>query len=160
MIAAQLIEAIDVDLRQTEVRRAGHPGVDAIDCRRIRSMVSSKNRLPEPVETEPRLIDPAGVGHPGVIETENLSPQSRLRFPLFAQNGDVEFRLQAVAEKVTRGHAVALVKVMVSFDDEIVVNKTQAVDKRTLYLNNQNFSRYTYLEGAYIAPDATKGDGR
>ena len=121
MIAAQLIEAINVDLRQTEVRRAGHPGVDAIDCRRIRSMVSSKNRLPEPVETEPRLIDPAGVGHPGVIETENLSPQSRLRFPLFAQNGDVEFRLQAVAEKVTRGHAVALVKVMVSFDDEIVV---------------------------------------
>src|SRR5439155_21939948 len=81
MIAAQLIEAINVDLRQTEVRRAGHPGVDAIDCRRIRSMVSSKNRLPEPLETEPRLIDPAGVGHPGVIETENLSPQSRLRFP-------------------------------------------------------------------------------
>ena len=84
-------------------------------------MISRKDRLPETIETKTRFIDPAGVRHPGVIETENLSPQSRLRFPLFAQNGDVEFRLQAVAEKVTRGHAVALVKVMVSFDDEIVV---------------------------------------
>ena len=121
MIAAQLIEAIDVDLRQTEVRRAGHPGVDAIDCRRIRSMVSSKNRLPEPVETEPRLIDPAGVGHPGVIETENLSPQSRLRFPLFAQNGDVEFRLQAISEKIPCRYAVTVIKVMIGFNDEIVI---------------------------------------
>ena len=121
MIAAQLIEAIDVDLRQTEVRRAGHPGVDAINGRRIRSMISRKDRLPEPVETEPRLIDPAGVGHPGVIETENLSPQSRLRFPLFAQNGDVEFRLQAISEKIPRRYAVTVVKVMVGFNDEIVV---------------------------------------
>ena len=84
-------------------------------------MISRKDRLPEPVETEPRLIDPAGVGHPGVIETENLSPQSRLRFPLFAQNGDVEFRLQAISEKIPCRYAVTVVKVMIGFNNEIVV---------------------------------------
>lgn len=50
-------------------------------------------------------------------------------------------------------------EILFALDDEIVVNKTRAIDKRTLFLNNQNFSKYTYLEGVYIAPDATKADG-
>ena len=50
-------------------------------------------------------------------------------------------------------------EILFALDDEIVVNKTQATDKRTLFLNNQNFSEKTYVEGAYIAPDATKADG-
>jgi hypothetical protein len=50
-------------------------------------------------------------------------------------------------------------EILYALDDEIVVNKTQAVDKRTLFLNNQNFKEHTYVEGVYIAPDATKADG-
>lgn len=50
-------------------------------------------------------------------------------------------------------------EILFALDDEIVVNKTQAIDKRTLFLNNQNFMENTYVEGVYIAPDATKADG-
>lgn len=44
-------------------------------------------------------------------------------------------------------------------DDEIVVNKTQVADTRSLFLNNKTFYDATYLEGLYMAPDATKADG-
>lgn len=44
-------------------------------------------------------------------------------------------------------------------DDEIVVNKTQVADTRTLFLNNKIISDSSYLEGVYMAPDATKADG-
>jgi hypothetical protein len=44
-------------------------------------------------------------------------------------------------------------------DDEIVVNKTQVADQRTLFLNNQDVDSITYVEGVYMAPDATKADG-
>jgi hypothetical protein len=44
-------------------------------------------------------------------------------------------------------------------DQEIVVNKTQIADKRTLFLNNQTVSTTTYLEGVYMAPDAGKANG-
>ena len=50
-------------------------------------------------------------------------------------------------------------EILFALDDEIVVNKIQATDKRTLFLNNQNFEGSTYVEGVYIAPDATKSDG-
>ncbi|MBK9983958.1 MAG: baseplate J/gp47 family protein [Saprospiraceae bacterium] len=52
-------------------------------------------------------------------------------------------------------------------DDEIVVNKTQVVDQRTLFLNNQVVKRHVssdceemaVAEGVYMAPDATKANG-
>lgn len=50
-------------------------------------------------------------------------------------------------------------EVLFTLDDEIVVNKTQVVDKRTLFLNNQMVSGATYVEGVYMAPDAGKADG-
>ncbi|HRO45270.1 hypothetical protein [Agriterribacter sp.] len=46
-----------------------------------------------------------------------------------------------------------------ALDDEIVVNKTQVADKRTLFLNNQNIFEHTYIEGVYMAPTAGKADG-
>ncbi|HRN57764.1 MAG TPA: hypothetical protein PLL71_15000, partial [Agriterribacter sp.] len=46
-----------------------------------------------------------------------------------------------------------------ALDDEIVVNKTQVADKRTLFLNNQNIFEHTYIEGVYMAPHADKADG-
>src|SRR5882762_7153814 len=121
VIAPQLIETVYVDLWQTEVRGIGHSRVDAINGRRIRSMVSRKDRLPETIETEARFIDPAGIRHPGIIEAENLSSQLRLRFPLRAQHRYVEYCLKAVSKKVACRHAVTLVKVMVGLDDEIVI---------------------------------------
>jgi hypothetical protein len=44
-------------------------------------------------------------------------------------------------------------------DDEIVVNKTQVADVRTLFLNNQLVHNTSYTEGVYMAPDARKADG-
>jgi Baseplate J-like protein len=50
---------------------------------------------------------------------------------------------------------------------EIVINKTQVADQRTLFLNNQTVKRavdanckgYAVVEGVYKADDATKADG-
>jgi hypothetical protein len=50
-------------------------------------------------------------------------------------------------------------EVLFALDDEIVVNKTQVAEQRTLFLNNQNIGSSKYIEGVYMAPDATKADG-
>ncbi len=50
-------------------------------------------------------------------------------------------------------------EILFSLDDEIVVNKTQVADKRTLFLNNKKVYEKAYLEGVYMAPDAGKADG-
>ena len=52
-------------------------------------------------------------------------------------------------------------------EDEIVVNKTQVADQRTLFLNNQVIKRQpgatcldrTVVEGVYMAPDSAKANG-
>ena len=46
-----------------------------------------------------------------------------------------------------------------SLDDDIVVNETQVTDIRTLFLNNETAYEKTYVEGVYMAPNATKADG-
>src|SRR3970282_1124382 len=46
-----------------------------------------------------------------------------------------------------------------SLDEEIVVNKAQVAEQRTLFLNYDTVSEQTYVEGAYMAPDATRADG-
>lgn len=50
-------------------------------------------------------------------------------------------------------------EVFFALDDEIVVNKTQVADKRTLFLNHQTVYDTTYVEGVYMAPNADKADG-
>jgi len=50
-------------------------------------------------------------------------------------------------------------EILFSLDDDIVVTKTSIVDKRTLFLNNQVIEETAYLEGVYMAPNATKADG-
>jgi len=50
-------------------------------------------------------------------------------------------------------------EILFSLEDEIVVNKAQVTDKRTLFLNNQDASGKTFLEGVYMAPNADKADG-
>ncbi len=57
-------------------------------------------------------------------------------------------------------------EILFSLDDEIVVNKTELADTRTLFLNNQiipnpanNGTNVSLLEGIYMAPDAAKADG-
>lgn len=49
--------------------------------------------------------------------------------------------------------------ILYSLDEEIVVNKAQVADQRTLFLNYETLGEKTYLEGVYMAPDATKADG-
>jgi hypothetical protein len=46
-----------------------------------------------------------------------------------------------------------------SLDDDIVVNEAQVTDIRTLFLNNQTAFEKTYVEGVYMAPNATKANG-
>ena len=50
-------------------------------------------------------------------------------------------------------------EILFALDEEIVVNKTQVADQRTLFLNNQIHGDDTFVEGLYIAPDASKADG-
>ncbi|WP_162054729.1 baseplate J/gp47 family protein [Pontibacter pamirensis] len=50
-------------------------------------------------------------------------------------------------------------EVFFALDDEIVINKTQIADKRTLFLNNRTFDKTTYLEGVHMTPNADKADG-
>jgi hypothetical protein len=50
-------------------------------------------------------------------------------------------------------------QILFSLDDDIVVNKTEVADTKTLFLNNQIAFQQTYVEGVYIANDATKADG-
>jgi hypothetical protein len=50
-------------------------------------------------------------------------------------------------------------EILFSLDDDIVVNKTQVADVRTLFLNNTVVQETNYLEGVYVAKDATKADG-
>lgn len=51
------------------------------------------------------------------------------------------------------------VEILFALDDEIVVNKTQVAEKRTLFINNQVHGINTYAAGVYIAPDAGRADG-
>ncbi len=50
-------------------------------------------------------------------------------------------------------------EILFATDDEIVVNKAQVADKRTLFLNNRDIVDQTYLEGVYMAAVADKADG-
>jgi hypothetical protein len=50
-------------------------------------------------------------------------------------------------------------EVFFSLDDEIVVNKTNVTDKRTLFLNHQIDKNKKVVEGVYMAPNASKADG-
>jgi hypothetical protein len=49
--------------------------------------------------------------------------------------------------------------ILFSLDEEIVVNKTQVKDVRTLFVNNQFVQDDAYVQGIYMAPVATKADG-
>lgn len=60
---------------------------------------------------------------------------------------------------VKDGKDVNKAEILFALDDEIVVNKTQAAEKRTLFVNNQDLAGETYVEGVYIAPNAEKADG-
>ena len=46
-----------------------------------------------------------------------------------------------------------------AIDDDIVVNKAQVADIRTLFLNNENVYDDVYVEGAYMALKANTADG-
>lgn len=60
-------------------------------------------------------------------------------------------------------------EIIFASDDEIVVNKAQVVDQRTLFINNKpvkvdnkqsgNCDTIAVAEGVYIAPDASKANG-
>lgn len=50
-------------------------------------------------------------------------------------------------------------EILFALDDNIVVNKTQVADVRTLFVNNQVVNEKMYVEGVYMAPKAAKADG-
>ncbi|MBS1603769.1 MAG: hypothetical protein JST42_13965 [Bacteroidetes bacterium] len=49
--------------------------------------------------------------------------------------------------------------ILFGLDDEIVVNQAQVTDIRTLYVNDQPVLDQSYIQGVYMAPNATKADG-
>lgn len=51
------------------------------------------------------------------------------------------------------------VEIQFSLNNQIVVNRAKIVDKRTLFLNNQESNKKLYLEGVYMASNATMADG-
>lgn len=88
-----------------------------------------------------------------IVEIQKQLQQYRLKKGLLVKNGKDDNKAE----------------VLFSLDDEIIVNKTQIVDKRSLFLFNHDVSirdqatgkneNKTFVEGAYMAPDATKADG-
>lgn len=50
-------------------------------------------------------------------------------------------------------------EVYYALDDEIVINKTQVAEQRTLHLRNETIGDKTFIEGVYAAPNAGKADG-
>ena len=50
-------------------------------------------------------------------------------------------------------------EILYATDDEIVVNKTQVTDIRTLFVNNQVVHDKFYIEGVYMAPNAPMANG-
>lgn len=50
-------------------------------------------------------------------------------------------------------------EILFSLDDEIVVNKAQISEKRSLFLNNQVLGDKVYVEGVYMAPNSEMADG-
>jgi hypothetical protein len=51
------------------------------------------------------------------------------------------------------------VEILFAIDEEIVVNKTQIAEKRTLFLSNNTLDGSTCLEGVYMTTNAEKADG-
>jgi len=49
--------------------------------------------------------------------------------------------------------------ILFALDEEIVVNQAQVTDMRTLYINDQPVLDQSYVQGVYMAPNATKADG-
>ncbi len=49
--------------------------------------------------------------------------------------------------------------IIFGLNEDIVVNQAQIADVRTLFLNNQTVKSRKYVEGVYMAIDATKADG-
>ncbi|PWU01775.1 MAG: hypothetical protein C5B52_06650, partial [Bacteroidetes bacterium] len=50
-------------------------------------------------------------------------------------------------------------EILFGLDEEIVVNRAQVTDTRTLFLNNLTVQVSEFLEGVYMAPVATMADG-
>jgi hypothetical protein len=71
-------------------------------------VIGGQNQLPEAVVTELCLINPMGIGNPGVVDSNNLRAKLRLSFR--PQHGNVPFGLQAVPKEIAAAYAVVLVK--------------------------------------------------
>ena len=61
--------------------------------------------------------------------------------------------------RVKDGKDINKQEILFSLDDDIVVNKTTVAQTKTLFLNNQSAFEQTYIEGVYMANDATKSNG-
>jgi hypothetical protein len=61
--------------------------------------------------------------------------------------------------QVKDGKDLNKAEVFYGLDDEIVVNKAQVTDVRTLFINNQTVYRHDYVQGLYMAPNALMADG-
>ncbi len=91
-----------------------------------------------------------------------LKPQSAV-----ADKAHIIFEIQKQLDKyllkknlqVKDGKDNKKAEIYFALDDEIVVNKTEVADVRTLFLNNQLVHTTSYTEGVYMAPDARKSDG-
>src|SRR6185369_12503354 len=77
-VSANLVESINLNGGGAKIDGRGHTCVDAINGCGIRGVIGGENGLPEAVEPEPRFVHPMSIGHPGVVESENLGSELRL----------------------------------------------------------------------------------
>ena len=65
----------------------------------------------------------------------------------------------AKSTKVKDGKDLKKAEINFALDDEIIINKAKVAEVKTLFLNNQVVFNSNFVEGVYMAPDATKADG-
>lgn len=78
-----------------------------------------------------------------IVEIQNLLEQYPLKKGLLVKDGKD-------AKKA---------EVLFSLDDEIVANKTEVAEVKTLFLEHGNTGNINFVKGVYMAPDALKADG-
>lgn len=74
------------------------------------------------------------------------------------ENQYEKFRLKK-STQLNAGRDEKNANIIFETDDEIIVNEATIAALKTLYLNHQTINKTTFIEGVYMAPDATLADG-
>ena len=80
-------------------------------------------------------------------------------FVIFEIQKQLEKYLLKKGLKIKGGKDDKKQEILFALDDEIVVNKAQVAETRSLFVDNRIIHDTAYVAGVYMAPDATMADG-